>query len=131
MQNYQTVQLELLKGIDSEAMELKQLVKWGKAMLTLLRKSKQYLRDDANNKYWQSVKAQCTSNLSEIASSLPGILADPELGTWELMAAFDLVSSATIAFQEEAKLDETVESYTITDIFSAERIAKLNELVNS
>lgn len=131
MQNYQTVQLELLKGIDPEQMELKQLVKWGKAMLTLLRKSKQFLRDDANNKYWQSVKNQCTSNLSDIAASLPSLLADPELGTYELMAAFDLASSAAIVFQEEAKLDETVENYTIADIMSAERIAKLNELVNS
>jgi len=123
------MQLELLNLVDVDSLDLKGVVKWGKSLLSTLRKVKGYLREDKENKYWLSVKQACLRQLDYIANTMPSLLRDPELDSFELMSAFELTSAAAACAYEEAKLDSVVDTSTpLSDLFTPEQLELLAKL---
>lgn len=130
---YYKLQLDYMEGIDIKDMPPGNLVRFGRLILRLYRKSVQYLRSDPGDKDWQKVKAAAIKHLLDMPIAIElnmALVVNEPNGDRLLMNLLELVSACATELYEELKIEESAKQgggSAIVDI-TAEQLAALQRL---
>ena len=106
MKQFFDLQLSLLQRICLQDLSAKALLRQGRNLLHLLKKSKQFLRQNEQDEHWLAIKALVLANIEELPSLLKTHILElsPE-DDHILISISELISNCAIVLYEESQLD--------------------------
>lgn len=131
MNRFFDLQLKLLQTIKLDELSPKAVLRQGKNLLHLLKKSKQFLRQDENNKHWLIIKALVLDNIEELPSIIQMHLLELSPEDDQLLISFsELISNCSVLLYEESKLDDATAMLDSQFSITEEQIKAMQKLYN-
>jgi len=112
MKDFYKLQISLLQNILLCDLAPKALLRQGRNVLNMLKKSKQILRQDEQNKHWLAVKQICLVQIEQLPSIINIHLMELSPEEDQILISFsELVSACAIVLYEEAQLDTAMQDF--------------------
>jgi hypothetical protein len=112
------LQIELIQSISLGDLSPRGLLRYGKNLLSLLKKANGFLRQDEQDDHWGKIKSLSLAQLIDIPIQIKLFLIslDPEESEGLIIGFVELLNSCSIFLHEESQMDgQIVEAIELTD----------------
>lgn len=129
MQKFYNLQLTILQTIQLQDLSAKALLRQGKNLLHLLKKSKQFLRQNNSDEHWLAIKALVLLNIEELPALLAMHMSELTPEDDQLLIGFgELASNCAIILYEESLLDDANSQFDMNIGITQEQILAMQKL---